>query len=79
MKLLLPYRLTRIENITLNNINAEQANIPLEIRGSKDLPVKNITINNCSVSTVIDKPKLLENVENVVGEISTGQGIKKNK
>ncbi len=59
-------RLTTIEDIHIKNIELEQATLAIDIIAEKESPVKNVTLENIFVKKVTDKPRILENVENIV-------------
>lgn len=75
MNLLLTKRLTRIQNISINNVKVIQTNIPVTIIGDKEMPVRNIRLDNVSVKSILDMPTLIENAENVKGKLKIGSEI----
>ena len=59
-------RLTRIEGIHMKNIKLDEAMIAIDLIGEKEMPVKNITLENILVKKVDNKPRQIINVENIV-------------
>ncbi len=55
-------KLTPISDVHLRNITAKEAQFMSRIQGQKELPVKNVTLNNVTIGKITDKKTISENV-----------------
>ena len=58
-------RLTPIRGITVRNVTVGETSTPFRILGDKELPVKNVVIENVMITTVRGQKSRYENVENL--------------
>lgn len=64
-------RITRIENIRMNNIECKSAKVIYDLKGDKNLPVKDIELRNIHVGTLTDSLCNVKYVENIVADSIT--------
>ncbi len=58
-------RLTKIEGIHIKNIQLDEAKIAIDIIGAKEMPIKNITLENVTVNKVLEQPRQIVNLEGI--------------
>ena len=58
-------RLTPIRGITMRNVKVGMTSTPFRILGDKDLPVKDVVLDNITIGTVRGQQHRYENAENV--------------
>ncbi|OAM88369.1 glycoside hydrolase family 28 protein [Termitidicoccus mucosus] len=58
-------RLTPIRNIAMRNIKAGETLTPFRILGDKDMPVKNVTLDNIAINTARGQKNRYEHAENI--------------
>jgi hypothetical protein len=59
-------RLTPIEGLYVSNIAVGEAKFLCSIKGKATMPVKNVSLRNIKVKTILDKPVSVENVQGLV-------------
>lgn len=61
-------RLTRIENVYMENVTCESADAIYELKGNAELPIRNVEIKNVQVGRVKNYIKKIEYAENITEE-----------
>ena len=59
-------KLTTIQNINLENITVGEARYGIFIEGAEASPVRDITLTNVRVDTILEAPRVLFNVESLI-------------
>lgn len=59
-------KLTKISKIYLKNIELDEANIGIDITGDARQPVRDIFLENLIINKINEKPKQIENAENII-------------
>ena len=72
-------RITRIDGIHIKNIECDQADAIVEIKGDENFPVRNVNLENIRVGTVKKFISKIENAENVIQTNVTWNELEENE
>lgn len=58
--------ITAIDNINVRNISCQETGMIYDLKGDYRTPIGTVSLENIQVQTILDKPKNIENVRNVI-------------